>query len=835
MHRTLRSLALISLVAGSTHALLADIGDFRVNTLTTGDQAAPAIAADLAGDFVVVWVDVTDGSSTSIQGRRFAAAGFASPQGAEFRVNTTTTGGQDSPSVARDSTGAFVVAWSAFQDGSQRSVHARRYDAAGAPVGLEFRVNTYTAGNQSAPVVGASPAGTFVVVWFSATTADPTGGIFLQRYDAAGNPQGVESRVNTSTTDVQQEPAVAVSSTGSFVVVWSSLAAGAGIRGQRFSAAGAPVGGEFGIGGTSGVSARPSVATDLTGSFVVAWESSPDFADDVFARRFSSTGAPLGAETRVNTFTTGIQEDASVTVYPSGDFVIAWTGLYGQDGAGSAVLSQRFAAGGEPIGAETRVNGHTQNDQNQPAVAPGANGGFLAVWTSRDQDAPLSSGVYGREELPGEAVDAQDFRVNTFTTQDQQEGRIAMDPSGSYVVVWTSFIEDGSGNGVFGQCFESAGAPFGTEFRVNQTTAGHQLGYGVAMLPGGGFAVTWENLATGTGDVMLRLFDEACAPVEDEFRVNTTTTGSQLSPGIASSSTGFVVVWIDSQAGTDSVLGRRFDAAGTLSGSEFRIDSFSTGQKTVPSVGMDASGGFVVVWETFGEVPGGETDVFMQRFSNAGDRLGGELRVNTATTLIQSHGHVAISPTGEFVVTWGSQSDTAIEGQRFGPDGKPRGAEFRVATSGGGYESATVGAGPHGEFVVAWPDDFLNDVFAQRYGRSGASIGAAFRVSTTSTPSSFPGALALDALGRPVVVYATYGEDGSRFGVYRRRFAALVSGDANGDGAVDLVDVFYLINTLFAGGPPAASEVDVNADGTVDVSDIFYLINFLFAGGPKPL
>jgi hypothetical protein len=158
-----------------------------------------------------------------------------------------------------------------------------------------------------------------------------------------------------------------------------------------------------------------------------------------------------------------------------------------------------------------------------------------------------------------------------------------------------------------------------------------------------------------------------------------------------------------------------------------------------------------------------------------------------------------------------------------------------VATSGGGYESATVGAGPHGEFVVAWPDDFLNDVFAQRYGRSGASIGAAFRVSTTSTPSSFPGALALDALGRPVVVYATYGEDGSRFGVYRRRFAALVSGDANGDGAVDLVDVFYLINTLFAGGPPAASEVDVNADGTVDVSDIFYLINFLFAGGPKPL
>jgi hypothetical protein len=56
----------------------------------------------------------------------------------------------------------------------------------------------------------------------------------------------------------------------------------------------------------------------------------------------------------------------------------------------------------------------------------------------------------------------------------------------------------------------------------------------------------------------------------------------------------------------------------------------------------------------------------------------------------------------------------------------------------------------------------------------------------------------------------------------------------NGDGHVDLNDVFYLINSLFAGGPPPVCSGDVNGDGHVDVEDVFYLINYLFAGGPPP-
>jgi hypothetical protein len=61
-------------------------------------------------------------------------------------------------------------------------------------------------------------------------------------------------------------------------------------------------------------------------------------------------------------------------------------------------------------------------------------------------------------------------------------------------------------------------------------------------------------------------------------------------------------------------------------------------------------------------------------------------------------------------------------------------------------------------------------------------------------------------------------------------------GDANGDGTVDVSDIFYLVNFLFAGGPIPLGRANVNGgNGAIDVSDVFYLINYLFAGGQPPV
>src|SRR5688572_24459360 len=62
-----------------------------------------------------------------------------SPIGPEFRVNTYTPGGQGTPAVAADAAGNSIVVWGRENpaDGFL-DVYAQRYDAAGERVGGEF-------------------------------------------------------------------------------------------------------------------------------------------------------------------------------------------------------------------------------------------------------------------------------------------------------------------------------------------------------------------------------------------------------------------------------------------------------------------------------------------------------------------------------------------------------------------------------------------------------------------------------------------------------------------------------------------------------------------------
>ncbi|HKC26084.1 MAG TPA: dockerin type I domain-containing protein [Thermoanaerobaculia bacterium] len=69
---------------------------------------------------------------------------------------------------------------------------------------------------------------------------------------------------------------------------------------------------------------------------------------------------------------------------------------------------------------------------------------------------------------------------------------------------------------------------------------------------------------------------------------------------------------------------------------------------------------------------------------------------------------------------------------------------------------------------------------------------------------------------------------------YRSFIVVHTKGDVNGDGAIDVSDVFALVNFLYSGGPPPVGIADLNADGNVNVADVFYLASFLFAGGPPP-
>src|SRR5215472_16685914 len=95
-------------------------------------------------------------------------------------------------------------------------------------------------------------------------------------------------------------------------------------------------------------------------------------------------------------------------------------------------------------------------------------------------------------------------------------------------------------------------------------------------------------------------------PNGSQFQVNTYTTGKQEYASVASDSSGnFVVVWDSYSSGTTgyfvSLHGQRYNASGSPVGGEVQVNTYTTGfQERRPSVASDSFGDFVVVWERYG-------------------------------------------------------------------------------------------------------------------------------------------------------------------------------------------------------------------------------------------
>ena len=139
--------------------------------------------------------------------------------------------------------------------------------------------------------------------------------------------------------------------------------------------------------------------------------------------------------------------------------------------------------------------------------------------------------------------------------------------------------------------FDASGTAVGSEFLVNTTTTNGQAEPSVTGLAGGGFVVTWRDDSHTGGDrsgaaIRGQMFDASGTAVGSEFLVNTTTTNGQAEPSVTGlAGGGFVVTWSDdSRTGGDTsglaIRGQMFDASGTAVGSEFLVNTKTTGART---------------------------------------------------------------------------------------------------------------------------------------------------------------------------------------------------------------------------------------------------------------
>lgn len=829
--------------------------DFRVNTYTTGHQFAPTVAMDPGGNFVIAWQSLSqDGSGYGVFAQRYDAAGVA--QGTEFRVNGYTLSSQRFASIAMDAVGDFVVAWtSEGQDAFLGGIYARRFAANGTAQGTEFRVNTVTSGDQRYPKVARDAAGRFAIAWESNNQDGSGNGLFAQRYDASGVAQGPEFRVNSFTTGTQRSVALALNVGGDLLATWESFGqdgSGYGVYARRFSAAGTPLGTEFKVNiFTTGFQGDAAIAVDSKGNFLIAWNSNTQDGDllGVYAQRFApppfvvdvvhpereqsvlgpqpaigpaisrlavsfdqpmaTTGAGA-ADNRANWALTRGEVDLSVQIASITAATNPVTGRFEATlsfstplGAGDYVLVARetilsalgFAIDGDgdtapggdflatftigpmiAAGTDFRVNTHTTGDQKDAASATNAAGAMVLVWTSFGQDGSIE-GIFARRYGVDGLPIGPEFLVNTYTTERQLRPSVAMDAAGNFVVAWDSLTQEGSSYGVYARRFSAAGAPLGPEFLVNSYTLDSQFHAAVGMDDDGDFVIAWMSFGgdpSGYGVVAQR-YNATGAPQGTEFGVNTYLENRQGDPVVAMDGAGnFVIAWTSTgQDGSgDGIHAQRYDAAGVKQGAEFRVNSFTTGSQKNVAIARDAGGNFVIAWESEGQ-DGSFGGIHAQRYSAAGVPQGAEFRVNAFTTGAQTNPSVSLDPAGNFVIAWtchGPAGRTGIFAQRYSAAGAPVGNEFRVDAqdSPSGEESAASMLAAD-RFLVAWTSD----------GQDGDGTGIAAQWFALPAPVASVAAPATALRGETVTFTLSATDEGAASGDYTFQV------DWNNDGAYD--------------------------------------------------
>ncbi len=351
------------------------------------------------------------------------------------------------------------------------------------------------------------------------------------------------------------------------------------------------------------------------------------------------------------------QEQPDIAIDNSGNYVIVWEGEGNGDDYG--VFGQRYNFLGATQGSEFRVNTYTANDQDSQSVAMDNSGNFVVVWESSSQDGNDNE-VYAQRYNSSGLAAGSEFRVNTYVTKNQNNPSVAMDDNGNFVVVWESFSQDGDYFGIFGQRYNSSGLAVGSEFKINSYTTDAQVYPSVAMDSNGNFVVAWQdgyyNYDTEIGyyGIYAQRYNSSGIPQGSEFSVNTTTEGSQEDSDLAMDSNGnFVITWdSESQDGSSwGVYAQRFDSAGNMQGSEFLVNTYTNGDQSVPSIGMDSNGDFVIAWDSEGQ-DGSSWGVYAQRFDSAGNTQGSEFLVNSLTFSPQINAAVVMDQTGNFIVSW---------------------------------------------------------------------------------------------------------------------------------------------------------------------------------------
>ena len=311
--------------------------DFRISNATdvaaSRDARSPAVTYNpQTNEYLVVWGadQLATDDELEIFGQRVSASG--DQLDGDFRISTVgldTDATRDafSPAIAYGSQpNQYLVVWGGddLATDNELEVFGQHLSATGDPVGGDFQISSVGPDADAARGISSGPAvaygsqpNEYLVAWDGDDLADEELEIFGQRVSAVGAEVGpddfrISNTVPDGDTTIAFRPAVAYGSApNEYLVAFNSESLGDNqeeVFGQRVSALGAEVGGDFRISNASDVdisrdATNPAVAYDsLAAEYLVAFQadelSDGDF--EIFGQSLSSAGAEVGGDFRVS-------------------------------------------------------------------------------------------------------------------------------------------------------------------------------------------------------------------------------------------------------------------------------------------------------------------------------------------------------------------------------------------------------------------------------------------------------------------------------------------------------------------------------------------------------
>lgn len=568
---------------------------------TNGSQAYPDVASD-GSSWLVVWQQQLT-SSFDIYGIKVNSDGTTS----RIYGLATGQGDEDYPSVAWNGS-VYLLVWrdNRNQSTTGTDIYGCRVgkNGIGLPgtviISCDLAGTSGAAGNQLAPQVCAFGS-TFMVAWQD--YREGASRIYASRVSATPAVLDKGGIRIPDSTNGQEYPNIAYN--GSKILITWRETDYLRVRGCRLNTSGSvldPNGRSISQGAAN---QSGTAACGSGGAFIVGWATLNPGISDVLVTPVSDGGIASNPAGIVASLALDDQRDYAVA-YNGSEYVVVWSQV--QSG-GSHILGARISHSGElltpnPISLTLAYSG----TQSQPAIS--WNGShYLLVWTADSGTGLDIKGCRLRTDLS--PIDSTPITI-CAAVENQAAPHVASCGDNS-LVVWEDSRNATSPyyyTDIYGALVSSTGS-------VQQLSAAISLGAANQRKPkvassGSGYLVVWEDYRAGYPQVYCTRVTTA-GQVQDTAGIAMPATSyCQTGPDVCFGGGNYFVVWSDWYAITGcrvSTAGNRLDASGIpISGGVV---------KYCPSVCWDGSS-YRVVWEDYRSSFQGNSDIYYTTVSREG-------------------------------------------------------------------------------------------------------------------------------------------------------------------------------------------------------------------------